>query len=60
MRQFPVLVAAVAVATVSVIGVTAKYYLSSTAVETAASAKPELTTGSIDTRWPRPGVERQT
>lgn len=60
MRQFPVLVAAVAVATVSVIGVTAKYYLSSTAVEAAASAKPELTTGSIDTRWPRPGVERQT
>ncbi|MGB3445553.1 MAG: polysaccharide deacetylase family protein [Xanthobacteraceae bacterium] len=60
MRQFPVLVAAAAVATVSVIGVTAKYYLSSTAVETAASAKPELTTGSIDTRWPKPGVERQT
>ncbi len=59
MRKFPVLVAAAAVATVSVIGVTAKYYLNSSAVQTAASAKPELTTGSIDTRWPKPGVERQ-
>jgi peptidoglycan/xylan/chitin deacetylase (PgdA/CDA1 family) len=63
MRQFPVLVVAAAVATVatvSVIAVTAKHYLGSTAVETASSAKPELTTGSIDKRWPKPGVERQT
>ena len=60
MRQFPVLVVAAALATVSVVGVTAKYYLSSTSVETAANAKPELTTGSIDKRWPKPGVERQT
>lgn len=62
MRQFPVLVVAAAVATVaavSVIAVTAKHYLGSTAVETASSAKPELTTGSIDKRWPKPGVERQ-
>lgn len=63
MRQFPVLVVAAAVATVatvSVIAVTAKHYLGSTAVETASNAKPELTTGSIDKRWPKPGVERQT
>ncbi|MCO5131675.1 MAG: polysaccharide deacetylase family protein [Xanthobacteraceae bacterium] len=59
MRKFPVLVAAAAVAAVSVIGVTAKYYLNSSAVQTAANAKPELTTGSIETRWPKPGVERQ-
>lgn len=62
MRQFPVLVVAAAVATVatvSVIAITAKHYLGSTAVETASSAKPELTTGSIDKRWPKPGVERQ-
>lgn len=63
MRKFPVLVvasAAAAVVTVSVIGMAAKRYLGSSAVETAASAQPELTTGSIDTRWPKPGVERQT
>lgn len=61
MRRFPVLiVAAVAVASGSVFAVAVKHFLGSTAVETTSTAKPELTTGSIDTRWPKPRVERQT
>lgn len=59
MRQFPALVAAAAIATLSVVSVTAYHFLGSTAVETTAAAKSELTTGSIETRWPKPGVERQ-
>lgn len=61
MRQFPVLVVAAAFATVATVGVTAyaaKRYLGSTAVETAANTTSELTTGAIDQRWPKPGVER--
>lgn len=61
MRRFPVLIVAVgAVASVSVIAVVVKHFLDSTAVETATTARPELITGSIDARWPKPGVERQT
>lgn len=61
MRKFPVLVVATAVtalATVSVVAMTAKHFLGSTATETSAAA-PELTTGSVEARWPKPGVERQ-
>lgn len=59
MRKLPVLVIAASVATVAVVAGTARYYLSSTAVDAAASA-PELTTGAIETRWPKPGVEPRT
>lgn len=63
MRRFPVLIVAagaVAVASGSIIAVATKHFLGSTAVEPAPTAKSELTTGSIDARWPKPGVERQT
>jgi peptidoglycan/xylan/chitin deacetylase (PgdA/CDA1 family) len=61
MRRFSVLsVAAVAVASVSAIAVAVRYFLDLTAIETTSIAKPELITGSIDARWPKPGVERQT
>jgi peptidoglycan/xylan/chitin deacetylase (PgdA/CDA1 family) len=62
MRRFPVLVIAVgvvAVATVGVIAVTVKHFLGSTAGEMTSTPKPELITGSIEARWPKPGVERQ-
>lgn len=62
MRRFPVLiiaVGAVIVASVGVIAAMVKHFLGSTAVEMTSTAKPELTTGSIEGRWPRPGVERQ-
>lgn len=63
MRRFPVLIVAlgaVAVASASVIAVATNHLLGSTGVEPAPTAKSELTTGSIDARWPKPGVERQT
>lgn len=62
MRRFPVLIIAagtVTVASVSIIAATVKHFLGSTAVEIASTAPPELTTGSIEARWPKPGVERQ-
>jgi peptidoglycan/xylan/chitin deacetylase (PgdA/CDA1 family) len=63
MRRIPVLIiaaGAVAVASVGVIAATVKHFLGSTAVEMASTAKHELITGSIEARWPKPGVERQT
>ena len=54
MRQFPVLVVAAALATVTTVGVAtiaARHYLGSTAATTTASAAPELTTGTIEQRW---------
>ena len=63
MRQFPVLVVAAALATVTTVGVAtiaARHYLGSTAATTTASAAPELTTGTIEQRWPRPGVARRS
>jgi hypothetical protein len=53
-------VGAVTVASVSIIAVTLKHFLGSTAVETTSTAKQELITGSIESRWPKPGVGRQT
>ena len=54
MRRVHVLIAAGSLAVVIVGGATARHFLHGTSVSATAAAQPELTTGAIENRWPKP------
>lgn len=58
MRKLGVLIVAISVVTVVVTA--AARFLSTKSVVADASSPPELTTGAIEARWPKQGIERPT
>lgn len=60
MRKLPVLIVATSVVAVVVVAFATRHFLGTTSVKIDASAAGELTTGAIEARWPKPGVERST
>jgi peptidoglycan/xylan/chitin deacetylase (PgdA/CDA1 family) len=60
MRKLPIFIVATSVVSVVVAVAAATHFLSTTPLKLDASAPPELTTGAIEARWPKPGIERPT
>lgn len=57
MRRLKLIVAAGCLAAVGGGALAARHFIGHASVQAEASTPPELTTGAIDARWPKPGAE---